>query len=78
MLILNNRRYAALQDFAPVFGYPLGAKVEGTALPDLDFVALAAGHGLPGVRVTQAGQLADALRMALQADAPSLVEIEVA
>ena len=78
VLILNNRRYAALQDFAPVFGYPLGAKVEGTALPDLDFVALAAGHGLPGVRVTQAGQLADALRMALQADAPSLVEIEVA
>ena len=38
------RADAALQDFAPVFGYPPGADVAGTALPDLDFIALAAGH----------------------------------
>ena len=78
VVVLNNRRYAALQDFAPVFGYPPGAAVEGTALPDLDFVALAAGHGMPGVRVTQAQDLAGALAAALQTDGPSLVEIAVA
>lgn len=78
VLILNNRRYAALQDFAPVFGYPPGADVAGTALPDLDFVALAAGHGMPGVRVGQADRLADVLASALQSTGPVLVEIEVA
>jgi benzoylformate decarboxylase len=78
VLILKNRRYAALQDFAPVFGYPPGADVAGTALPDLDFVALAAGHGMPGVRVAQAGALADALATALRSAGSTLVEIEVA
>ena len=78
VLILNNRRYAALQDFAPVFGYPPGAHVAGTALPDLDFVALAAGHGVPGVRVSQADALAGVLAAALQSAGPTLVEIEVA
>jgi benzoylformate decarboxylase len=78
VLILNNRRYAALQDFAPVFGYPPGADVAGTALPDLDFVALAAGHGMPGVRVAQADRVAEVLASALQSTGPMLVEIEVA
>ncbi len=31
-IILNNQRYAALQDFAPVFGYAPGDKPEGTDL----------------------------------------------
>jgi benzoylformate decarboxylase len=78
VLILKNRRYAALQDFAPVFGYPPGADVAGTALPDLDFVALAAGHGMPGVRVAEAARLHDVLASALQSQGPTLVEIEVA
>jgi benzoylformate decarboxylase len=43
-VILKNRRYAALQDFAPVFGYAPGAAVEGTELPDIDFVSLARGQ----------------------------------
>ena len=78
VLILKNRRYAALQDFAPVFGYPAGAEVAGTALPDLDFVALAAGHAMPGVRVGQADQLRDVLASALRSAGPILVEIDVA
>ncbi len=78
VLILNNRRYAALQDFAPVFGHPPGAPVAGTALPDLDFVALAAGHGVPGVRVAQADDLAGVLAAALRSAGPMLVEIVVA
>lgn len=77
-VILKNRRYAALQDFAPVFGYAPGDPVAGTGLPDLDFVALAAGQGVRGVRVDHADQLRDALTEALHADAPRLVEIEVA
>ncbi len=78
-VILKNRRYAALQDFAPVFGYAPGAPVAGTDLPDLDFVALAAGQGVQGVRVERAEQLHEALAHALAAtDAPRLVEIEVA
>lgn len=78
VVILNNRRYAALQDFAPVFGYRAGEPVEGTALPDLDFVALAAGHGLPGRRVSDAEGLREALREALSAAGPRLVEVDVA
>jgi len=77
-VILKNRRYAALQDFAPVFGYAPGDPVAGTELPDLDFVALAAGQGVRGVRVERADALRDALAEALAADGPRLVEIEVA
>lgn len=77
-LILKNRRYAALQDFAPVFGYAPDDPVAGTELPDLDFVALAAGQGVEGVRVERADRLHDALAQALTANAPRLVEIEVA
>lgn len=76
-LILNNRRYAALQDFAPVFGYAPGETPQGTALPDLDFVALARGQGLEALRVSDANALAGVLRQSLQGTGPVLVEIEV-
>jgi benzoylformate decarboxylase len=77
-VILNNRRYAALDEFAPTFGYRPGDVVPGTALDGLDFVALAAGHGVPGVRVDRAEALRDALAASLAAPGPTLVEIEVA
>ena len=64
-VILKNRRYAALQDFSRVFGYREGEKVEGTDLPDIDFVALAKGQGCDGVRVSDAAQLAQVLQEAL-------------
>ena len=76
-VILKNRRYAALQDFAPQFGFAPGAKVEGSALPDLDFVALAAGHGVAGRRIDDATQLREALQLALCATGPTLLEVEV-
>jgi benzoylformate decarboxylase len=78
ILILKNRRYAALQDFAPQFGFVPGARVEGSELPDLDFVALAAGQGVAGRRIEDPSQLHGALRQALQATAPMLLEIEIA
>jgi benzoylformate decarboxylase len=77
-VILNNTRYAALQDFAPVFGFGPGDPVQGTDLPGLDFVTIAAGMGCPGVRVSVAAQLHEALQNALSASGPALVEVVVA
>lgn len=77
-VIIKNRRYAALQDFSKVFGYRAGEKVEGTDLPDIDFVALAKGHGCDGVRVSDAAQLAQVLQDALHSPRTMLVEVEVA
>lgn len=77
-VILNNRRYAALQDFAPVFGYTPGARPAGTDLPGLDFVALARGHGLAGQRIQRPDELRPALAQALQHDGPNLIELVVA
>lgn len=77
-VVLNNRRYAALQDFAPVFGYAPGDKPAGTELPGLDFMALAQGHGVTAQRVEQPASLADALAQALRADGPNLIEVVIA
>lgn len=77
-VILNNCRYAALQDFAPVFGFRPNDVVQGTELPDLDFVALAKGMGCDGIRIKDATELRDALTQALRIDAPYVVEVDVA
>ena len=77
-VILNNRRYAALQDFAPVFGFSASDVVQGTELPDLDFVALAAGMGCAARRVSDPAELRDTLARALASNMTNLVEIEIA
>ena len=77
-VILKNRRYAALQDFAPVFGFKPGDPLPGTALPDIDFVALARGQGCEGVNVRDAGQLQAVLASALASTRPIVVEVDVA
>ncbi|HSI57517.1 MAG TPA: thiamine pyrophosphate-dependent enzyme, partial [Ideonella sp.] len=77
-VILKNRRYAALQEFAAVFGYQPGAHVAGTDLPDIDFVALANGQGCDGVRIADAESLRATLAQALQSPRPIVVEVEVA
>lgn len=74
-VILNNRRYAALQDFAPVFGYAPGVKPAGTDLPNLDFVKLAQGQGMAAERVEDPSALASALERALQHPGPFLIEV---
>lgn len=76
-VILNNRRYAALQDFAPVFGFQPGETVQGTDLPDLDFRALALGMGCPARKVSAAGELRTVLQEALASGVTNLVELEV-
>jgi benzoylformate decarboxylase len=76
-VVLNNRRYAALQDFAPVFGFGPDDVVQGTELPNLDFVALARGMGGHGLRVTDPAELANALKSARESPGPTLIEVAV-
>ena len=76
-VILNNRRYAALQDFAPVFGYAPGVVPAGTELPGLDFVRLAEGQGVPARRLDRPAELVQGLREALASDGPCLVELPI-
>ena len=77
-VILKNRRYAALQDFAPAFGFGPGERLPGTELPDIDFVALARGQGCTGSTVSRPEELHDALANALKASVPTLLEVDVA
>jgi benzoylformate decarboxylase len=78
-VILNNRRYAALQEFAPTFGFADGATLQGTDLSGLDFVAMAKGMGVvDAVRVERPDALRDAMESALRSSVPALLEIVVA
>ncbi len=66
------------------YGNVLRAQIEqfdghvlGTELYNPDFVRLAEAYGVVGVRVPDAGQLESALREALAADAPRVIEVPV-
>lgn len=77
-IVLKNRRYAVLQEFAPTFDFGPDETLVGTELPDIDFVALARGLGCDGVNVGRAQDLRGALINALQTTGPMLVEVDVA
>ena len=68
----------AQQEFAPTFGFHEGDKLEGTDLPDLDFLALARGQGCEAVRVSDPALLHQMLRDALASPRAILVEVDVA
>ena len=74
-VILNNQRYAALQDFAPVYGFKPGEHPVGTDLPQLDFVLLAEGQGVKAQRVEEPTLLPEALKETLTETGPCLLEI---
>jgi benzoylformate decarboxylase len=60
------------------FGHLLGYRnVPGIDLPGIDFVGLAESQGVRASRVETAEALGDALRTALSAPHPTLVEIIV-
>jgi benzoylformate decarboxylase len=74
-IIVNNARYEALRQFSGRFGIE---RPVGTELPGIDFVELASAQGCEGLRVTRAGELLPALRHALAASGPVLVDVVVA
>jgi benzoylformate decarboxylase len=71
-LIVNNRSYRALDEFAPHFGL---STPPGTRLSHLDFCELARAQGVQAVRVGSCAELDPALRMAFAATHPVLVEV---
>lgn len=71
-IILNNRRYGALDEFAHHFRLP---ETVGTALPDIDFCGLARAQGVEAARVDRAEALDIALSRSLKASSPTLVEV---
>ena len=78
VLVFANRAYRILQGELQGVGAQIGgAKAEAMlslAQPALDWVALARGHGVPGVRVETAAALATALRNGWASRGPWLVE----
>lgn len=76
-LIMNNRRYAALQEFAPVFGYALHEKPVGTNLTGIDFVQLAEAQGVHGSQVEDPTKLQLSILAALSAEGPYLLEVVI-
>jgi benzoylformate decarboxylase len=74
-VIIRNRRYEALLEFGRHFGLQ---RTVGTSLPDIDFCALARGHGVSAVRVDRCETLDDALSAAFATlAAPTLVEVAI-
>ena len=74
-VIVNNGCYAALDHFAGVFGIE---RAVGTTLAGIDFVSLAKGMGVAGMRVERPDELAPTLREALASSRPTLIEVMVA
>ncbi len=77
-IVLKNRRYAVLQEFAPTFGFGADEPLVGTELPDIDFVALARGHGCRGINVSNPEDLRQVLIDTQRASVTTLVEVDIA
>jgi acetolactate synthase-1/2/3 large subunit len=78
-ILFNNRVYQILLgEYANVgAGNPGRRALDMLQIgrPDLDFVALAHGMGVPGVRVTSLDELVKAVRGGLASGGPNLVEV---
>jgi acetolactate synthase-1/2/3 large subunit len=79
VVVFANRNYQILRgEFAQVGAGAPGrraADMLSIDRPALDWVALAGGHGVPGCRVTTAGEFADAMRRNLGTQGPGLIEV---
>lgn len=80
-LILANRGYQVLRlELANVGVTTVGcnaARMFDVENPCLNWVALAEGHGVTGIRATNAGELALALTRAFATDSPTLIEVQM-
>jgi benzoylformate decarboxylase len=73
-VIVDNGGYGAMKSFTQLLGSERSPSFD---IGGVDFVALAAGFGLRGVRVERAADLAATLREAFAARAPLLVDVPV-
>jgi acetolactate synthase I/II/III large subunit len=80
-VVLSNRSYAILrmelQRVGAEAAGPKAAELLDIGRPDLDFVALAQGMGVPATRATTAEELADQFGKALAEPGPHLIEAMV-
>jgi benzoylformate decarboxylase len=74
IVVINNSGYGAMRSFSQVMQV---RNVPGLELPGIDFVRLAEGMGCHAVRVTKAGELAEALKRGMAHEGTSLVEVVV-
>ena len=74
-VVINNKGYSILKGFREVLG--AGDEVPGLELPGLDFVKIAEGLGCAAERVEEPGGLNEALKRALNAGRPYVVEVVV-
>lgn len=80
-IVCNNRSYRILKDNLVVYWrdqnitgaeFPPSFDIHG---PEIDYVSLAKGLGVPGVRVSQPGEMAGAIRAMLEHDGPFLIDL---
>ncbi len=74
IVVINNAGYGAMRSFSQVMQV---RNVPGLELPGIDFVQIAKGLGCDAVRVSQASELAGALKRGLAHDGVSLIEVLV-
>jgi benzoylformate decarboxylase len=80
--VVDNRQYLILKNFLRTRAGAAAREGRFVAMdiddPPIDFVALAASMGVPGTLVEKAGDVGDAVRAALDAGAPHLLELPIA
>ncbi len=82
-VVLANREYRILKHNVDVYRERFAIETNrpyahlDLDAPALDFVALAAGMGVEGVRVSEPGALVDALRAAFASGTPRLIEVAI-
>jgi benzoylformate decarboxylase len=80
-VVCNNRSYRILKDNLVVYWRAVGAQSANFPAsfdirdPEIDYVALAKGMGVPGVRVTKPGEMAEAIAAMLAHDGPYLIDL---
>lgn len=81
-ILFNNASYRILKQRTRAIGDHSAREGVFVAMdlqePAIDFMALAAAHGVQGVRVETIAALIEAFETALQSDAPTLIEVPVA
>jgi acetolactate synthase-1/2/3 large subunit len=80
-VIFANREYAVLKREFASFGLgdpgPRARDLFEIDRPDLDWVSLAKGMGVPGTRAASIEEFAEALREGFTSEGPSLIEVRL-